>query len=252
MDLSKPPGVHFIPLREAADSLAGVYFLLSIFYRQGLVRGQPQPEPDQRSKQWKPLTNHHKTLVDSLTLLSSTNRLAKMAANLLPLAETDVRHPIPPNLLQEALSTAPFLVIPGTFNTRDLGLLSRNHPKIRPGFIYRTGALSSLQAYPSSQAHLRDTHNIRRIFDMRSQAEHTRGADPVIEGVEGVWLGADGVTEKEARVDLAPFVEGEGETGYVAMYLDVLRQYQGIIREVLRSVRDRPAEGILFHCTGEF
>lgn len=52
-------------------------------------------------------------------------------------------------------------------------------------------------------------------------------------------------------MDLAPFVGGDGEEGYVGMYMDVLDKYQGSFREVLRSVRDRPGEAILFHCTGK-
>lgn len=194
-----------------------------------------------------------------------------MAAQLRPLAETDVRDPIPQDVLLPALQTPPFLYVPGTFNTRDLGLLTVSSssssstssssfssssgptpPKIRPGFIYRTGGLDRLHHSPEGQAMLRDTLGVRRIFDLRSWDEHAACADPQIEGIEGVWLGSKGTTEESARVDLAPFVEGEGERGYVGMYMEALTVYEGIFREVLKSVRDRPSEGILFHCTGEW
>lgn len=194
-----------------------------------------------------------------------------MAAHLRPLAETDIRTPIPAEELLAALQTPPFVLVPGTFNTRDLGLLllppppppadsrssSSNHPTrgIRPGFIFRTGGLDSLHHSGDGRAVLRDRLRVRRIFDLRSREEHARRPDPVLEGVENVWLGDEGGggagTEETPMTDLGPFVEGEGEVGYVAMYLDVLDRYRGTFREVLRSVRDRPREAIMFHCTGE-
>lgn len=201
------------------------------------------------------------------------------------LAETDVRQPIPTEQLMSALQTPPFVYVPGLFNTRDLGLLSTataaeaggdddgggsgsregrttttTTTRIRPGFLYRTGGLDLLHTHPEGQALLRDHLGVRRIFDLRSREEHARGPDPVIEGVEGVWeVGAASTAateatpamEENAKVDLAWFVEGEGERGYVGMYMEVLRTHVAIFREVLRSVRDRPGEPILFHCTGK-
>lgn len=187
-----------------------------------------------------------------------------MAAALRALAETDVREPIPASVLLAALQTPPFVVVPGTFNTRDLGLLvgpSEEEGKdgargvrgvIRPGFIFRTGGLEALARSADGQAVLRDTLGIRRIFDLRSREEHARTPDPIVEGVEGVWLG-DGVdgAEDNPMLNVDLFAEGEGEKGYVHMYMDVLDKYRGAFREVLASVRDRPGEAILFHCTGE-
>lgn len=188
-----------------------------------------------------------------------------MAAALRTLAETDVRDPIPAKVLLAALQTPPFVVVPGTFNTRDLGLLvsppdsgaggggaaAGATGSIRPGFIFRTGGLEALARSADGQAVLRDILRVRRIFDLRSREEHSRAPDPVVEGVEGVWLG-DGVgAEDNPMLDLGPFVEGEGEKGYTYMYMDVLNKYSGSFRGVLESVRDRPGDAILFHCTGE-
>ncbi|KUI61352.1 Tyrosine-protein phosphatase [Cytospora mali] len=176
-----------------------------------------------------------------------------MAAQLRLLAETDVRNPIPPSELLTALQTPPFVFVPGTFNTRDLGLLtsSRYHPRIRPGFLFRTGGLDSLHRSTDGQAVIRDVLHIRRIFDLRSQDEHAKSPDPAIKGVENVWLGDEGggVKEHNPMMDLGPFMDGDGEEGYVGMYMDVLDKYRGSFAEVLRSVRDRPGEAVLFHCT---
>lgn len=188
-----------------------------------------------------------------------TKKGKDMAAALRALAETDVRDPIPAKVLLSALQTPPFVVVPGTFNTRDLGLLlqageeedAAAGARIRPGFIFRTGGLEALARSRDGQAMLRDTLRVRRIFDLRSREEHSRAPDPVVEGVEGVWLG-DGVgAEDNPMLDLSLFVGGEGEDGYVHMYMDVLDKYSGSFRGILASVRDRPGEAILFHCTGE-
>lgn len=186
-----------------------------------------------------------------------------MADALLALAETDVREPIPATALLAALQTPPFVLVPGTFNTRDLGLLSvlggeggRGGGGIRPGFVFRSGGLEALGRSADGQAVLRDSLRVRRVFDLRSREEHARAADPAVDGVQAVWPGGDeggggGAAEANPMLDLDLFVEGQGERGYVAMYMDVLDKYGGSFREVLASVRDRPGEAILFHCTGE-
>lgn len=179
-----------------------------------------------------------------------------MATALRSLAETDVREPIPASALLAALQTPPFVVVPGTFNTRDLGLLlpdqDRRRGGIRPGFIFRTGGLDALPRSADGQAVLRDSLAIKRIFDLRSREEHARSPDPALDGIEGVWLG-HGVhgAEDNPMLNLDLFAEGEGEKGYVHMYMDVLDKYRASFREVLASVRDRPADAIMFHCTGE-
>lgn len=183
-----------------------------------------------------------------------------MAVQLRALAETDVREPIPSVQLSPALRTPPFVPVPGTFNTRDLGLLESNsssRPKIRPGFVYRSGGLDQLCHHLEGQAQLRGALGVRRVFDLRTRAERAAAPDPEVPGVEGVWLppaeegGSGSGSGSRAAVDLAAFVEGGGERGHVAMYMGVLAAYGAAFREVLRSVRDRPGEGILFHCTGE-
>jgi len=168
-------------------------------------------------------------------------------ASLLALAKTDVTQPLPKETLYAVLSAPPFVHIPGTFNTRDLGLLPRppGTPSIRPNLAFRTASLEGLT--PEGHAAIQKL-GIKTIFDLRSAKEHETKPDPVVESVQAVWTKGE---EGDALADLGEFVEGDGEKGYEKMYLDVMRMYEGSLRDVLVHVRDREGEGFLFHCNGE-
>lgn len=185
-------------------------------------------------------------------------------ANLIALSETDVTQPIPKESIFAALATPPFLYIPGTFNTRDLGLLplspSSSSGKgrkvgIRPGLIYRSGGFFPNGGFnDAAKTQLATQLGIKKIFDIRSVREHSHAPDPEIAGVKNYWIAAE-ATEKEATVNLADFLDGKGERGYVKMYMDVLRGYEEVIGALLRSLLDdapedhQKPEPILFHCT---
>jgi len=171
------------------------------------------------------------------------------AADLLALSTTDVTQPIHKETLYTILQAPPFVYVPGTFNTRDLGLLPvpEGCPRIRPGFAYRTASLEGLKPEQGG-AVLRDKLGIRRIFDLRSAQEHDKKPDPSVEGIEVLKLPS---REIDATADLRDFVEGQGEKGYEKMYLEVLDLYQEGLKAVLAHVRDRPGEAFLFHCNGE-
>lgn len=161
------------------------------------------------------------------------------------LAWTDVVNPLPKEQLYAAIQTPPFIYIPGTFNTRDVGLIPGGNPGVRPGYVFRTGALSSLT--PEGKQ-LLASKGIKKIFDLRSLDEHSKEPDPAdIPGVDVMWTPPK---EARAHADLSPFVEGEGEKGYAAMYMAVLDEYRDNIRQVLEHVRDAPGEPFIFHCTG--
>lgn len=165
------------------------------------------------------------------------------------LSHRDVREALEPSELMAALATPPFVYVSGTFNTRDLGLLPGGapSPSLRPGFVFRSGNLGRLD--DKGKTVLAQKLGIKRIFDVRSIQEHQTGPDPAVEGVSCVWQAPD---EDEARVDVKDYIEGEGEGGYVIMYMEVLALYRPTIRAVLEHVRDRPEEPFLFHCMGEF
>ncbi|SPQ22116.1 12fb2916-9243-4fd9-b33b-56a64b7f9621 [Thermothielavioides terrestris] len=165
------------------------------------------------------------------------------AADLLELASTDVSTPLPVAALRAALSSPPFVALPDTPNARDLGLVPGS--PIRPGLAFRSGGF--LQGLSPAGSAALAALGVRRIFDLRSVGEHARAPDPVVDGVEGVWVRPG---EQDAVVSLDEFVEGHGERGFVNMYLNVLKVYAGGIRRLLEAVRDgRGEEPFLFHCT---
>lgn len=164
------------------------------------------------------------------------------------LAETDVTQPLSSDIVQVVLTSSPFVYVPGTFNTRDVGLVpaaTGDSSKLRRGFVYRSGGLERLTN--DGKSLLGQRLGVKKIFDLRSAEEHSKGPDPEIPGIENVWFAA---AERNAKVDVNDFVEGLGEKGYVKMYLDILDNYQTNFKAVLEHVRDNPTEPFLIHCTG--
>ncbi|KAK4190616.1 tyrosine-protein phosphatase [Podospora australis] len=172
--------------------------------------------------------------------------------NLASLAQTDVSVPLPKSLLYQALSSPPFITLPGTFNTRDLGLVPGS--PIRPGKFFRSGGffMTGPNLPEEAKSVLSEKLKIKKVFDLRSVREHEKSPDPADmgQGVEVVWTEP---AELDATVDIKDFVEGEGEEGYKKMYLDVLRVYCDAIKKVLEYVRDMDVDeeqgGMVFHCT---
>lgn len=164
---------------------------------------------------------------------------------LLTLSQTDAFTPLPPPLLSLALSHPPFLFVPGTFNTRDLGLLPAS--RLKPHLFFRSGSLAGLTA--EGKRVLRDELGVRTVYDLRSVAEHEAQPDPEVEGVQVVWEGSG---EGRATVELGGFVGGGGEEGVEGMYLGVLGMYKEGLGGLLRGVLDGGKGGVLVHCNGEF
>ena len=172
------------------------------------------------------------------------------ASELRALAETDVLNPIQSDTVKAVLTSPPFVYVPGTFNTRDIGLVptATGEPsRLRPAFVYRSGGLERLT--DDGKSVLANKLGIKKIFDLRSNAEHHSSPDPEIPGIENIW---SSTTDQNAKIDPDDFVDGLGESGYVKMYFEVLELYPESFRTVLKHVRDNPNEPFLFHCTGEY
>ncbi|KAJ3561851.1 hypothetical protein NPX13_g8785 [Xylaria arbuscula] len=110
----------------------------------------------------------------------------------------------------------------------------------------QSGALANLT--DNGKAVLTGKLGVKRVFDLRSPEERARMPDPVIDGVENTWIQSSG---PDSKPDLNTFIEGEGEAGYEAMYLEVIEMYADSLKAILEHVRDRPQDPFLIHCMGK-
>ncbi|KAI0551988.1 protein-tyrosine phosphatase-like protein [Xylaria curta] len=168
--------------------------------------------------------------------------MATSKADLAKLAATDVNQALTPQEYGPVISAPPFVFLDGTFNTRDLGLVPES--PLRANFAFRSGALGGLT--DNGKAVLTGKLGVKRVFDLRSPEERTRMPDPVIDGVENTWIQS---SRPDSKPDLNKFVAGEGEAGYIDMYLEVIEVYADSWKAILEHVRDRPQDPFLVHCT---
>ncbi|TDZ46129.1 Tyrosine-protein phosphatase [Colletotrichum trifolii] len=162
-------------------------------------------------------------------------------AKMLEIAATDVRTPLGQSDVVAILAKPPFISVPGTFNTRDIGLVPGS--AIKPGFVFRTASLEALG--DTGKTIISGTLGVRRIFDLRSRDERLKSPEPAVPGVENNWI----PQSYNNSVDFRDFVAGGGEEGYCKMYLNMMEFYAPTFKAVLEHVRDRPGDPFLFHCT---
>ncbi|KAI1133425.1 protein-tyrosine phosphatase-like protein [Nemania abortiva] len=168
--------------------------------------------------------------------------MATTQADLIKLAGTDVNTALAPEQYGPVITSAPFVFVDGTFNTRDLGLVP-NSP-LRANYAFRSGTLGGLT--DNGKAVLTGKLGVKRVFDLRSPEERTSMPDPHIDGVENTWIQS---SRPDSKPDLNRFVAGEGEAGYEDMYLEVIEVYAESWKAILEHVRDRPQDPFLVHCT---
>ncbi|KAF9894210.1 hypothetical protein FE257_007712 [Aspergillus nanangensis] len=168
--------------------------------------------------------------------------------SLADLAKLEITHSIPEDVLQKALSTQPFIGVPGAINIRDLGVLGA--PYIRPGLVYRSGMLGHLT--DEGKAQLYNDMGVRLILDLRSDGERTTSPPPQIPGIKIAWVPSE---KAQTPADLNVFAgENGGEVGYRQIYLDMLDVYAPSYQYVLEYLRDEAGDGkgVLFHCSGKW
>ncbi|KID76377.1 uncharacterized protein G6M90_00g075490 [Metarhizium brunneum] len=164
------------------------------------------------------------------------------AADLDALSAADVRTPIAADALFPALSSPPFIPSRSLFNLRDLGAVPGS--ALTTTRFYRSGFLEGATRDPEALAWL--ASHVRRIFDLRIPEERDKAPDPVVPGVENVWLD---VEEGYPMPPLEDFAVDGGETAWKKEYMNCALAYRPVIRKILEHVRDRPTEPVLFHCT---
>jgi protein-tyrosine phosphatase len=106
------------------------------------------------------------------------------------LLHTPITNPIDPQLVAEITSHPPWVSIPGTFNSRDLG------GSVKPGFIYRSGTLENVR--DEGLERMRELR-IGVVVDLRSGRERARDPESEIwRAFEGIWF-EEGEGEGEKR-----------------------------------------------------
>lgn len=168
------------------------------------------------------------------------------AVDINALAATAARNSIPADQYLPIVTAPPFVPSRALFNIRDVGQVSGSG--VPAGLAYRSGALDHVAKDPDAVAWM--TSHVKKVFDLRKAgAERETAPDPELEGVENVWLPADGVYPTPKLED---FVVNNGIDAWKAQYLIVARMYAPTYRAVLEHVRDQPTVPFLFHCTGKF
>lgn len=167
----------------------------------------------------------------SLIALHSTNITMLDRAELDQLSETDVATRISPSELKAALASPPFIKAP-ILNLRT----------VLPG-IYRSAALTS-------DADEWVSANVKRVYDLRWPKENAAAPDPIVAGVENVYLPPTGSMSRDDGF-MKSWAEGDGTPGWTKAFLFFMDVYKPSYTAVLEHIRDQPNIPILFHCTGK-
>jgi len=160
--------------------------------------------------------------------------------------------PLPADSLAKALSTLPFVALPGCLNLRDVGAFAPT--VMAPGRVFRSGTLDFVPA--AARPLLRSQLGIATVYDFRRDDEVRN--PPVIDGEAPVVVRYPYMDSKRQPNDIvpaefAPTKDSKFGTGWRKMYDDVLEGYTTGYRKVFEGIRDLgPGEAVLFHCTGQF
>ncbi|KAG5981061.1 hypothetical protein E4U55_003335 [Claviceps digitariae] len=163
-------------------------------------------------------------------------------AELEELSATDVHTPLTPEVVLRAITTRPFIFTKSIFNLRDLGAVPGS--RLIEKRFYRSGLLEGAAKDPQALAWL--AAHVTRVFDLRQRTEREGAPDPVVPGVENIWLDEE---PGYKMPELDEYACGGGEEAWKKEYMNCAMAYRPTIRAVLEHVRDRPTEPILFHCT---
>ncbi|KAG6817895.1 hypothetical protein H0H87_001727 [Tephrocybe sp. NHM501043] len=161
--------------------------------------------------------------------------------------------PLDPAHVAQLLSRPPFVVINGVINVRDLG----SYPSetysgqiTRPGSLYRSAELSGITE--EGQAQLKAL-NIVKVFDLRSDTEIRKynTPQPTIEGVEFIHVPVFQTEDYSPEMMAKRYqLYASGKTeAFMELYSQILDHAGPSFGTILRHIRDKPAEGCIFHCT---
>ncbi|KAJ7591611.1 protein-tyrosine phosphatase-like protein [Mycena floridula] len=156
-----------------------------------------------------------------------------------------------PSYVNEVLSSWPFVKISGVINVRSLGGYSTvSNTKTRTGYIFRGAELSGITEQGKQE--LRSL-GISKVFDLRSDVELEKYNAP-LPSIDGVEIQHTPVFKRE---DYGPeaiakrfqlYASGKTEA-FMTLYSQILDNAGPSFGAIMRHIRDKPSEGVLFHCT---
>lgn len=130
------------------------------------------------------------------------------------------------------------IVVPGSFNTRDLGGYRTKHGTLAWRKTFRSGNMGHVD--PSGIATLKQL-GVTRVIDLRSQKERDAEPDP-FRPDDGIELIAISLFD-----DLNPHQQPQGDQ-LLDLYLGALETQGPVFADVLRKIGESQ-EAVLFHCT---
>ncbi|EJD39302.1 hypothetical protein AURDEDRAFT_187452 [Auricularia subglabra TFB-10046 SS5] len=146
-----------------------------------------------------------------------------------------------------ALPTPPFVHIEGIINSRALDTaLASCSRALCPMRIVRAGDITRIT--PRGKEQLRAL-GIKRIFDMRSATERASKPAPTIDGVTVSHAVIFDWFSPEKMAEIFKELERDTTKAFVDRYAEMLENGKDGYGAILRHIRDRPQEGILFHCS---
>ncbi|TFK55621.1 hypothetical protein OE88DRAFT_1692127 [Heliocybe sulcata] len=159
--------------------------------------------------------------------------------------------PLDPAYVAERLSQPPFIVCSGVYNVRDIGGCPTQYGiPVRRGFVYRSGEVSGITDEGRKQLKYL---GVTTVYDLRSDTEMERYNTPIpdIPGVDivrtPVFQTEDYSPEMMAkRYEL--YASGKTEA-FMELYSQILDNGGPAFGVILGHIRDRPHDGLLFHCT---
>ncbi|EPQ59168.1 hypothetical protein GLOTRDRAFT_136110 [Gloeophyllum trabeum ATCC 11539] len=160
--------------------------------------------------------------------------------------------PLDPAYVAERLSRPPFVACDGVYNIRDLGGYpsSTSGVIVRRGFVYRSGEISGITEDGKQQL---KALGVTTVYDLRSDTEMEKYNTP-LPNIPGIDIIHAPVFQKE---DYSPemmakryklYASGKTEA-FMELYSQILDHGGVAFGAILRHIRDRPNDALLFHCT---
>ncbi|KAL4783731.1 major facilitator superfamily domain-containing protein [Aspergillus varians] len=174
-----------------------------------------------------------------------------MFAAMLVLIATDIKTALPEEAVAAIVSQAPFAIVPGIFNLRDISnatIASSTSPAVlRSGLAYRGAA--PVPTFTDEGIAALNALGIQKIYDLRRAEERTKKPSPVIDGVEVVWIPE--LPDAQPHISATgPPPDSEGSIqSLVQMYLGYLKSRAPVYKAVFEHIRDEPEKPFLFHCS---